>query len=214
MTPRFGLRWRPMSGRNRPLAHLLLAAFCALAALGLGASCGASPKPRAAVASAFAGAALPLARAHDFTLADVHAHAVSSRDYRGRVVVLAFLDTSCGAPCAVIAQQIRGALDALSRPVPVLLVSVDPTSDGPRAIANVLARSALRGRARYLVGPRGALRAVWRSFHVPAPAHGDSVFDRFEPVVLLDRDGRARVAYSLETLTPESLAHDVAALSR
>jgi hypothetical protein len=33
-------------------------------------------------------------------------------------------------------------------------------------------------------------------------------------VVLLDGSGRARVEYALEGLTPESLAHDIRALSR
>jgi cytochrome oxidase Cu insertion factor (SCO1/SenC/PrrC family) len=208
---------------RHPVANASLAAVCAMLALALGASCGTSKNAPAAAtetraegasASGFAGAALPLASARDFTLADEHGRAVSSSEYRGRVVVLAFLGASCGAPCVVIAQQIRGALDALGARVPVLLVSIDPAADTPRAIARLLARSSLAGRARYLVGPAASLRAVWRSYRVPAPARGSAVFGRFAPVVLLDRDGRARVAYALEGLTPESLAHDIRALSR
>jgi protein SCO1/2 len=207
---------------RRPAANASIAALGAILAVALGASCGSSKNQAAAIdnraegasASGFAGAALPLARARDFTLADERGGVASSREYRGRTVVLAFLGTRCGAPCAVIAQQIRGALDALPARVPVLLVSVDPAADTARAIARLLARSSLTRRARYLVGPAASLRAVWSSYRVPAPARGSAVFGRFAPVVLLDGDGRARVEYALEGLTPESLAHDIRALSR
>ena len=65
-------------------------------------------------ASGFDGAALPAIVAHDFTLTDQYGHLVSLSDYRGQVVVLAFLYSTCGPTCIVIAQQIRGALDELA----------------------------------------------------------------------------------------------------
>jgi hypothetical protein len=33
-------------------------------------------------------------------------------------------------------------------------------------------------------------------------------------VILLDREGRARVEYALEELTPEALSHDIRGLER
>src|SRR5690242_5598247 len=98
----------------------------------LASACGASkgsPQPTSALqvsASGYVGATLPAEAPHDFALTDERGRSASTREYRGRVVVLAFLGTSCGAPCVVIADQVRGALDELSKPVPALLVSVQP----------------------------------------------------------------------------------------
>jgi protein SCO1 len=210
------MRLRPYTTKRA-----LAAAFtCALLALAP-ASCGSSKRtPAAAVTSApegaapggFVGAQVPPERPHDFTLTDVNRRSVSTREYRGHVVVLAFVGTRCGAPCAVIGDQIRGALDQLSKQVPVLLVSVDPAGDKPAAIARYLAGASLSGRARYLTGSTAALRAAWRPYRVPAPAHGSAAFERFAPVFLLDAQGRARTEYALEQLTPEGLVHDIRAL--
>jgi len=201
--------------------RVLPAAFsCALLALSL-TSCGSSKRtPEAAATAAsgaaggggFIGASLPLVSPHDFTLTDSARRSASTREYRGHALVLAFVGTRCRAPCTVIGDQIRGALDELSRPPPVLLVSVDPADDTPAAIARYLAKVSLTGRARYLTGSVAALRAAWRPYHVPAPARGSSPYERFAPVFLLDAQGRARVEYPLEQLTPEALVHDVRAL--
>jgi protein SCO1 len=202
--------------RKRALA----AAFsCALLALPL-ASCGSSKRTPEAAATpvegaangAFIGAPVPLEGPHDFTLTDSARRSASTREYRGRVLVLAFVGTRCRAPCTIIADQIRGALEELSHPVPVLLVSVDPASDTRAAIARYLAAVSLTGRARYLTGSVAALRAAWRPYRVPAPARGSAAFERFAPVFLLDARGRARVEYPLEALTPEGLVHDIRAL--
>ena len=92
----------------------------------------------------------------------------------------------------------------------------------------------LTGRVQYLTGPPSRLRAIWRAYHVVAPAavvapagavapagvvapagavapagSGGGEFDRFASVVLLDGEGRERVLFQREQLTPESLAHDI-----
>jgi protein SCO1 len=205
---------RPRRGSLRaPAAAVSLALLAfALAACGgsqstTGAATGSSP-------GGLAGAALPPGAPHDFTLVDEGGSRVATSEYRGHVVVLAFVGTRCGAPCTVIGDQVRGALDDLARSVPVLLVTVDPAGDSRAAIARFLASVSLGGRARFLSGSAAALRAAWRPYRVPAPARGAAIFERFAPVILLDREGRARVEYALEELTPEALAHDIRGLER
>ena len=125
-------------------------------------------------ASGFDGAALPAGvLAPDFTLPDEGGHPVSLAAYRGRVVIVAFVYSTCGAPCILIAQQIRGALDELDElgePVPVLLVSADPAGDTPASVRRFLDRASLRGRARYLIGATAQLRPLLRAFRVISPA--------------------------------------------
>jgi protein SCO1/2 len=161
-------------------------------------------------ASGFDGAALPAGTpARGFTLTDQSGRHVSLREYRGRVLILAFVYADCGPTCIVIAQQIRGALDELAQPVPVLFVSADPAADTPARVRRFLARVSLTGRVRYLSGSLAQLRPVWRAFRIVPASAGRAQFNRSASVLVLDRSGRERVLFQLEQLTPEGLAHDV-----
>jgi protein SCO1 len=204
--------------RRRPqFALLALAAALAIAfavAVSLNSSSRHSPATGAVSpatpASSFDGAALPDdLTAPDFALADQRGRQVRLARYRGSVTILAFLYSSCGSTCEVIAQQIRGALDELPRPVPVLLLSADPAADTPASIRSFLARVSLTGRVRYLTGSPAQLRPVWRAFHVAPASDGRAAFERTASVLLIDARGRERVLFGLEQLTPEALAHDI-----
>jgi protein SCO1 len=158
----------------------------------------------------FDGAAIPPgAPLRDFTLTDQRGARVSLSSYRGKVTILAFPYTTCGEACVVIAEQIRGALDELGKAVPVLLISADPQADTRARIAQFLARTSLSGRVQYLSGSPAQLRAVWRSLRVVPASAGKAAFEDSASVFLLDREGRERVIFQLEQLTPEALAHDV-----
>jgi protein SCO1 len=161
-------------------------------------------------ASGFDGAALPGdVPAPGFTLTDQYGHPVSLADHRGQVVVLAFLYSTCGPTCIVIAQQIRGALDELPHPVPVLFVSADPSADTPAHIGRFLESVSLTGRVQYLTGSVSQLRPLWRAYRITPAVSDSAAFDRFASVLLLDGHGRERVLFGEEQLTPESLAHDI-----
>jgi protein SCO1/2 len=177
-----------------------------------GSATGPAPGP-AASGSGFDGAALPRLPPRAFTLADQSGRRVSLSEYRGQVAVLTFLYSTCGPTCVVIAQQIRGALDELPRPVPVFIISADPAADTPARVKRFLAQVSLAGRVHYLTGPMGALRAIWRAYGIVPASSGRESFDRSASVLLLDRSGRARVLFQSEQLTPEALAHDIRELS-
>jgi protein SCO1 len=209
---------------KHPLPALVLAAALALASVaggcssnGSGSGSSSASTPASAQtpgASGFDGAALPagVLAPGGFMLSDLSGpgrRPISLASYRGRVIVVAFVYSACGATCEVIAQQIRGALDELPRPVPVLLISADPSSDTPTRARRFLAQASLDGRASYLSGTPAELRAVWRSFRVVPASAGHAAFDRSASVFVLDRSGRERVIFQLEQLTPEGLSHDI-----
>ncbi|MGP0103260.1 MAG: SCO family protein [Solirubrobacteraceae bacterium] len=149
----------------------------------------------------------------DFTLSDQYGRRVALGEYRGQVVVLTFLYSTCGDTCIVIGQQIRGALNELEeehvRTPAVVIVSADPTADSPAHVRSFLSQVSLTGRVRYLTGPLSRLRSIWRAYDVKPASVGAREFDEYAPVLLLDPSGRKRVLFESEELTPEALSHDV-----
>lgn len=167
----------------------------------------------AAGTSGFDGAPLPGdIQAPGFTLTDQYDHQVSLADYRGRVVILTFLYSRCGATCILIAQQIRGALEELPKRPAVLIVSADPATDTHASVARFLEEVSLSGRVQYLTGSLAQLRKVWRAYAVTPASAGGATFDRFASILLLDAHGRERVLFQSEVLTPEALSHDIGRL--
>lgn len=210
----------PKRPRPVPVALIAIAALVlALVAIlsgsrGHSSSTGTSSRSASGPASGFDGAALPGGTiAPSFTLRDQIGQRVSLSDYRGRVVLLTFLYSTCGARCFLIAQQIRGALDELDeehvRPPAVLIVSADPAADSRTRVARFLSEVSLTGRVRYLTGPLSRLRAIWSAYGVEPASAGAREFDEYASVLLLDPAGRERVLFESEQLTPESLSHDI-----
>jgi protein SCO1 len=193
---------------------LALALALLLAGCSSGSSSGSTSGPGIATApagaSGFDGAALPAGvSARGFSLRDQHGSDVSLGSYRGRAVVLAFLYSTCGSACAVIAQQIRGALDELPRPVPVLVISADPAADTRARVARFLQEVSLSGRVLWLSGPTARLRPIWHAFRVVPAGGGRAAFARSASVFLIDGRGMERVVFQLGQLTPEALSHDL-----
>lgn len=191
----------------------VLALACAATGCSSGSSSSSSSSSTAAPpagASGFDGAALPPGViAPAFTLTDQRGRSVSLAGHRGRVTIVAFVYSTCGATCVVIAQQIRGALDELPRTVPALLITADPVADTPARVRRFLSRVSLSGRVSYLSGDAAQLRRVWHAFRMTPASADRAAFDRTASVFLIDRAGRERVIYQLEQLTPEAVAHDV-----
>jgi cytochrome oxidase Cu insertion factor (SCO1/SenC/PrrC family) len=172
------------------------------------------------IASSFDGAVYPVGvKAPGFTLENQFGRRVSLSGFQGQVVVLSFVSTDCRA-CALVAQQVRGALDELANAptyetgtaVPamqVLFVSTDPHADTGANVRRFLAETSLSGRVLYLAGSQARLRSIWRAYRVPPPSAGKSASEAATTVLLIGRTGYERVAFGLEQLTPESLSHDI-----
>jgi protein SCO1/2 len=198
--------------RLAALAAVLLAASAAtvLGGCSSGGHPATTPGFSETSSSGFDGAAFGRGRtAPGFTLTDQLGHSVSLGSYRGRVVILAFVYSTCGRVCSLLAQQIRGALDELAKPVPVLFVSAAPTEDSRASVAAFLSGASLAGRALYLTGSLARLRPLWRAYRVTPPEHDRAGFENTISVYLLDGAGDERVLFQLEELTPEALVHDV-----
>jgi len=193
---------------------LVVATACLVAALAAVVLLGDDDGSRAAGAdpSGFHGALRPPeAPAPSFRLHDQDGTVATMREYHGRTVVVTFLYSTCEDTCPLTAQQIRGALDDLgAQAPPVLAVSVDPRGDTPLHVRRFLVKQRLSGRMRFLIGTRAELEPVWRAYGIKPQGEG---FEHTASTVVVDGDGRQRLGYLTDQLTPEGLADDLRALS-
>ncbi|HEY7622375.1 MAG TPA: SCO family protein [Solirubrobacteraceae bacterium] len=189
------------------LALMVFASLAILAAAGVVVF--ARPdKPPPLGAGGFAGALSPPDMPPgNFTLSDENGKPVSLRDYRGQVVVLTFMYSTCQDTCPVTATTIRGALDDLGHDVPALAVSVDPANDTrDSAEAFLVKRGLSGGRMHFLLGSRGQLAPIWHAYGIQPQGNG---FEHTARVLLIDKSGRQRVAFPVEQLVDRDLAHDI-----
>lgn len=200
------------------LAIFAALAVAALAVVGLVALRDERPAPPAAApAGPYRGGEPPSGiRLADFELRDDTGELVRSRDLRGKVVVVTFLDSQCTESCPLIAVQIARAVDRLTaeerRLVEAVAISTDPAEDTPQSIRAFLRRNRAHGRLRYVGGGRPAreLRPVWKRFQILSSL--DSGEDTLHSAPVRIYDGHGVWVSSLHAgvdLTPENLVHDI-----
>jgi protein SCO1 len=189
------------------LALMVFASLAILAAAGVIVFARDEPAPPLG-AGGFAGALSPRnVPPQDFTLADEDGHRVSLGAYRGQVVVLTFMYSTCQDTCPVTATTIRGALDDVGHDVPALAVSVDPANDTrDSAEAFLVKRGLSNGRMHFLLGSRAQLQPIWHAYGIQPQGKG---FEHTARVLLIDKRGRQRVAFPVEQLVDRDLAHDI-----
>lgn len=141
-----------------------------------------------------------------FALRDQDGRTVRLADLRGQPAIVTFMYSTCKDTCPTQAQQIRVALDDLGHDVPAIAISVDPANDTPLNARRFLSKQYLTGRMRFLLGSRAELEPLWKAYGIQPQGKG---FDHSAYVVLLDAEGRQRVGWPVDQLTPEGLAHDL-----
>ena len=159
----------------------------------------------------FAGSLRPAIPPKDFDLRDQDGRPAALEQYRGQVVVLTFLYTTCQDTCPVIASTVGAALEQAGGGARALTVSVDPAGDTPASARRFLSRRGLTGRMRFLLGSRRALKPVWDDYGISPQGDkaDDGAFEHSAYVLLVDRRGRQRVGFPFSGLTADDLAHDI-----
>jgi protein SCO1/2 len=154
--------------------------------------------------------------ARDFTLRDQDGKVVHLSDYRGRVVMLTFMYSTCRDTCPLTADQMKGAMNNLGHDVPSLAISVDPANDTPLNAKRFLYQRQMTGRMRFLLGTRAQLKPIWDAYGIQPQGDGKRPagvdprsFDHSAKVAIIDARGRLRIGIPVGELTPEGLAHDI-----
>lgn len=114
---------------------------------------------------------LPELAAPGFTLTDQHGRRLSLADFRGRTVLLAFIDSRCTEVCPVIAQELIAAdhdLGQRANAVAFVAVNVNPSAE---SVADVEHFSVAHGLSRmpnwyFLTGSTRQLAWVWAAYGI------------------------------------------------
>ena len=142
-------------------------------------------------------ASLPVevfAEVPDFALTDQEGRPVRRADLAGRVWVAGFIFTRCGSVCPVVTERMA----ALQRPgLDLVSFTVDPDYDTPGVLKEYARRHVAGASWRFLTGPRETLyRLIGRGFRLSVSAMPEGAPEHSDRLVLVDRHGRIRGAYS------------------
>ena len=161
-------------------------------------SSGSAPAPTAA------GAAPPVATwapgekpAPGFSLADENGKPVSLAAYRGRTVLLTFMDPLCQDFCPLEAKVLAGVvtrLPAASRPT-VIAVSVNPWGNTHAILTHDMAKWHVPSGFRWGVAAPPALKKVWAAYDIAVQPTGGHDVAHTEATLLIDANGDERAIW-------------------
>jgi protein SCO1 len=155
--------------------------------------------PRGSAEVRLTGDVLPPRAAPQFRLTDQFGRSVSLSQFRGRPVILTFMQANCTGLCPLTTETLRRALAEVGPPstrVAVLAVSADPEGDTRPAVLRFSRQHQLLHRWHYLLGSREQLRPVWHRYYIyvaPPNAPNKLKGGHTSAVYLLDAQGRERV---------------------
>ena len=141
---------------------------------------------------------LPDRSAPGFTLTDQDGRAVPLSAFRGKVVVLEFMDPHCTDICPIVSAEFTDAYRDLGRLAGQVVFAAVNVNQYHHAVADVAAYSRAHQLTsipswHFLTGPVPRLRAVWNAYDVAVQAPGpDADIVHSSLVYFIDRAGRER----------------------
>jgi cytochrome oxidase Cu insertion factor (SCO1/SenC/PrrC family) len=202
---------RHLASRGSPAAAGLAALFLAACALVL-AACSGPSAPTASMPSAQPGSQASAAAANpdldtgswlgdrpapNFRLRNQFGQPVSLSQFRGKVVILAFVDSRCTTVCPLTTVSMTDAkqlLGAAGNRVQLLGVNANPKAT---SVADVMAYSRAHGIVNewdFLTGTPAQLEAVWRAYHIAVEIQR-GLIDHTPALFVIDQRGRERMVY-------------------
>jgi protein SCO1 len=150
--------------------------------------------------------------APDFVLTDQDGKAVSLARFRGRPVILTFIDPLCRSLCPVeakVLERVEASFPAATRPA-IVAVSVNQWGNARRNLLVDLTKWKLRYGWHWAVGPTAKLRAVWAAYQIavqdaPKTIAGVTVHNitHTEGAFLIDPRGDQRALYLYPFRAPD-----------
>jgi protein SCO1 len=156
-----------------------------------------------------------------FALTDQRGQPLSDGDLRGRMVLVSFAHTRCGAECAGLNAQLQAVRDELIRQgvfgseLLYLTISLDAAHDTPADLSIYAGQLGADPQSwRFVTGDAAQIKAIvggaLRIYYTQPDAAGRM---RYEPqVVLLDGAGLLRAKYTRDSFTLARVERDLGLL--
>jgi cytochrome oxidase Cu insertion factor (SCO1/SenC/PrrC family) len=218
---RAGTGKKTLVSRTLPAA-VALAALLGVAACGAG---GTSPpagqadsaqgKAAAANPNLDPGTSLGGSAAPEISLTNQFGQPMSLSQFRGKVVILAFVDSECTTVCpltTVSMVQARELLGAAGKQVQLLGVDANPDAE---AVSDVMAYSRAHSMVNqwdFLTGSDAQLKAVWKAYHIAVQIEQDQI-DHTPALFVIDQRGRLQKIY-LTTMAYASVGQEAQVLAQ
>ena len=190
-------RLRPRTARITALAVLLATAMAAGCAPAATPHQAAGPNALAANPAVDPGSPLGGKQAPGFTLTDQFGHRVTLSQFRGKAVLLGFVDSRCSTVCPLTTMSMLQAVRLLGPAgKDVQLVGID-ANPGATRVADVRDYSAAHGMMHsweFLTGTLAQLKTVWRDYHVYVQAVRNNI-DHEPAMYLITPGGREQLLF-------------------
>lgn len=160
---------------------------------------GAAGQPARQAVPKLQGTRLPNWQAPNFRLTDQFGRTVTFAQFRGRPVLLTFMQSHCTELCPLTAETIHRTLAELgprSRRLAVLAISAEPEQDTAASARQFSRQHGMLHRWHYLLGSRQQLRPIWDAYHLyvaPADAPAKLQQAHTSATYLIDSQGRERI---------------------
>jgi protein SCO1/2 len=153
--------------------------------------------------------------APDFSLSDQDGRRTTLASFRGRSVVLTFMESRCHQECPLQGRALAAGFRKLppdERPV-LVAVSVDPWADTARSARDAIGRWGLdsAGSWHWLLGSRAQLARVWNQYRVEVRRTSGDI-THTDATYLIDRRGFERAGFVYPFL-PGWISSDLAAVA-
>jgi len=201
--------------RAGAMAALLALAACGASTSRTGAASGMDPMGGGAQAQAAAnpdldpGTSLGQRTAPDIRLVNQFGQPMSLSQFRGKVVVLAFVDSECTTVCpltTVSMLQARELLGAAGDQVQLLGVDANPSATSVHDVMAYSQAHAMVNQWDFLTGSLAQLRAVWQAYHIYVQIQAGQI-DHTPALYVIDQRGREQEVY-LTTMAYASVGQE------
>lgn len=150
----------------------------------------------------------------DFSLTDQTGAPFGFHNLQGRVVVLAFMYTTCPDVCPLLTANMRVVQQNLepSERAAVFLLSIttDPEIDSPKVLKSYGARHKVDfSNWSFLTGDQNSLERVWKMFGVKVERKARGLVDHTTLTAVVDQKSTMRLAYSGAAPNPKKVLDDV-----
>jgi protein SCO1 len=153
-----------------------------------------------------------------FRLHDQFGRPVTMAEFRGRTVVLTFIEAHCTQLCPQVANQLHQLsveLGPEAQQVQILAITADPEGDSPGAVRTFSVQHGMWKRWLYLTASRATLTPVWHRYYVyVAPKSSSKSLDssHTSATYIIDSRGRERVLMG-GSLNVQAVEQDVRMLA-